>query len=177
MDRRTFVFVLNDGKEYTFAERNREDINYTAMQNKFRKMRINNLYDIYSERTSPSDIEMRDALIFQESGRLYDEREVWIAVMDDYEERSKLAYASFKIINSEVDFDGFKKLIDSLLLNKLLKMIVEIEKEDPALDVDVCSELKITQKQLMNWKKEYPEVYWNIKSVLKKKAEQKSRRK
>lgn len=169
MERKTATMVLNDGREYVFSERNREDVNLTSLQNKYRASRIKQIKEIHSAK---EDLELRDALIFQEWGRMYAESEVWKYVVDDADEKLKLVYASFKINNPAIDLDSFKKLVDNRLVDKLLIAINKLEQEDPALDDDVVRELKVDRKLFVAWKKDHPEVYWAIKNVLKKKAGQ-----
>ena len=50
MERKTAIFFLNDGKEYVFSERNREDINYNEMQNRFRAHRIRQIKEVHAQK-------------------------------------------------------------------------------------------------------------------------------
>lgn len=169
MERKSATMVLNDGKEYTFSERNREDVNLTTLQNKYRASRIKQIKEVHSAK---DELELRDALIFQEWGRMYVDSEVWKFVIDDPEAKMKLVYASFKIANPAINIEAFEKLVDDRLIDKLLIAINKLEQEDPALDDEVVRELKIDRKLFVTWKKDHPEVYWAIKNALKKKAGQ-----
>lgn len=170
MDRKTAIYPLLDGNTYTFSERNREDINYTLMQNKFRESRVKEIIRVISD---PALVELRDGLIFNEFGKVYNSEEVFRYIEDDPEIKLNLAYASFKIKNPDKTIDQFKSLVNDEMISKLLKGINELEQEDPALDEEVCRELKIKKELLLSWKKNYPAVYWSVKKELKKKADQK----
>lgn len=165
MERRTAIFFLADGKEYTFSERNREDINYTELQNKYRASRIRFIQQVHKNNEA-----LMEALIFREWDRLYVNEEVWAYINDDLEEKARLVYASFKIANPAINFESFKKLVNDELISKLSKEISKLEQDDPALDSEVCKELKIENKKFIQWKAEHPEVYWAIKTALKKKV-------
>lgn len=168
MERRTAIFFLSDGKEYEFAERNREDINYTQLQNKFRASRIRQIQDVHKD-----DKEFCQYLIIQEWGRMYYEQEVWRFILDDPEEKIKLVFASFKICNPDVSIDDFRKLVTPKIIDDLLKGIGDLEQDEPALDEEVIKELKIKKEILLKWKEEHPEIYYAVKQNLKKKTEQK----
>lgn len=170
MDRRTATFPLKDGKDYTFSERSREDINYTALQNKFRASRIKQIKEVHCD---PAEKEFRDYLIMQEWSRIYYDQEVWKFVLDDPDEKLKLVYASFKITNPDITQDDFAKLVDGKIVDQLLKGIGELEQEDPALDDEVVKELKVKRDWFIKLKDSHPEIYWTIKKTLKKKVEQK----
>jgi len=171
MDRKTAPYPLKDGKTYVFAERNREDINYTLLQNKYRAARIKEIKTIISD---PADIELRDGLIFNEFSKAYVSDEVFRYIEDDPEMKLELVYASFKIKNPGIALDDFKKLVDDVIIQKLLKAINELEQEEPALDDEVIKELKIKKELFLSWKKDHPEIYWLIKKELKKKADRRS---
>lgn len=171
MERKTAIFFLNDGKEYAFSERNREDINFTELQNKYRAFKVKQIYKLMSELGNE---ELRDALILEEWRKQYSPQEVMVFVNDDADERLKLAFASFRIANPEINIETFKTLIDESILSKILKGIDLIEQDDPALDTEVCKELKLDKKLFIKWKKDHPEVYYAIKKALKKKVDQKS---
>jgi len=169
MDRKTAIYPLLDGKDYTFSERNREDINYTQLQNKYRASRIKAIKETHS---SKDEQEFAQYLIIQEWGRVYYDQEVWKFILDDPEERKRLVYASFKIANADVTFDDFKKLVDEKTVDALIKAVAELEQEDPALDDEVVKELKIKREMFIKWKDTHPEVYWAVKKSIKKKVEQ-----
>ena len=169
MDRKTAPYPLKDNKTYIFSERNREDVNYTALQNKYREHRINELRRLFP---NPIDLELRDGLIYNEFGKMYVQSEVLAFVEDDAESRLHLVYSSFKVKNPQISLEQFKTLVDDTLIVKLLKCIIELEQDDPALDDEVCRELKIKKEVLLNWKKEHPEIYWTVKVELKKKMAQ-----
>lgn len=171
MDRKTATYPLLDGKDYIFSERNREDINYTLMQNRYRAARIKEIKSII---TDPADIELRDGLIFNEFSKAYDSNEVFRYIEDDPEMKLNLVYSSFKIKNQGVTIEDFRKLVNDSVIQKLLKAINELEQEDPALDDEVVKELKVDRKLFLSWKKDHPEIYWLIKRELKKKADRKS---
>ena len=171
MDRKTATYPLLNGKDYTFSERNREDINYTLLQNRYRAARIKEIKTIISD---PADIELRDGLIFNEFSKAYVSDEVFRYIEDDPEMKLELVYASFKIKNPEITLADFKKLVDDAIIQKLLKAINELEQEEPALDDEVIKELKIKKELFLSWKKDHPEIYWLIKKELKKKADRRS---
>jgi len=171
MDRKTAIYPLLDSKDYTFSERNREDINYTLLQNRYRAARIKEIKSIINE---PADIELRDGLIFNEFSKVYDSGEVFRYIEDDPEMKLNLVYASFKIANQGVTLEQFRALVNDAIIQKLLKGINELEQEEPALDDEVVKELKIKRDLFISWKKDHPEIYWLIKRELKKKAAVKS---
>ncbi len=170
MDRKTAIYPLLDGNTYTFSERNREDVNFTALQNKYRASRINQIKQVHNAK---EESEFAQYLIIQEWGRVYYEQEVWKFVLDDPDERKKLVYASFKVANPDITYENFEKLVDAKLVDKLIKAIAELEQDDPALDDEVVKELKVNRQWFVKLKDLHPEVYWAIKSSLKKKVEQK----
>jgi len=171
MDRKTAIYPLLDGKDYTFSERNREDVNYTSLQNKYREHRIKELKRLFPD---PIDLELRDSLIYNEFGKMYIKEEVFAFVEDDADSRLNLVYSSFKVKNPQISLEQFKLLVDDAMVVKLLKCIIELEQDDPALDDEVCRELKIKKNLLLEWKKEHPEIYWLVKIELKKKMAQRS---
>lgn len=170
MDRKTAVYPLLDGNVYIFSERNREDINYTTLQNKYRASRIKQIKEIHGTK---EESEFAQYLIIQEWGRVYYEQEVWKFILDDPDERKKLVYASFRINNPDIPFEQFEKLVDAKLIDNLLKAIAELEQDDPALDDEVVKELKVKREWFIKLKELHPEVYWAIKTSLKKKVEPK----
>ena len=165
MERKTAIFFLNDGKEYVFSERNREDINYNEMQNRFRAHRIRQIKEVHAD-----DKDFAQYLIIQEWGRLYYEQEVWKFILNDFEEKIKLVYASFKIENPSITIEEFRNLVDSKLIDELTKGISDLEQDEPIPDDEVIKELKIKKALFLKWKEEHPEVYWKVKEVLKKKV-------
>lgn len=167
MDRKTAPYPLKDNKTYIFSERNREDINYTLLQNRFREARIKEIKRIIAD---PEMIELRDGLIFNEFSKVYESSEVFKYIEDDAEMKLNLVYASFKIKNPGITIEQFGQLVDDAIIQKLLKAINELEQEEPALDDEVVRELKIKRELLLSWKKDHPEIYWLIKKELKKKA-------
>lgn len=171
MDRKTATYPLLNGKPYTFSERNREDINFTLLQNRFRESRIKEIMRVMSD---PAVVDLRDGLIFNEFSKAYHSDEVFRYVEDDPEMKLNLVYASFKIKNPDVTIEQFKTLVDDAIIQKLLKGINELEQEEPALDDEVAKELKIKRELFVSWKKDHPEIYWLIKKELKKKADRKS---
>lgn len=169
MDRKTATYPLLDGKLYTFSERNREDISFTTLQNKYRAARIKAIKETHNTK---EEAQFAEYLMIQEWSRIYYEQEVWKFVLDDPDERKRLVYASFKIANPDITFDDFRKLVDEKTIEVLLKGIAELEQEDPALDDEVIKELKVKRGWFVNLKDTHPEVYWAVKKSIKKKAEQ-----
>jgi hypothetical protein len=159
MQRKTFSYELLDGKEYTFSERNREDVNFLHYQNLIRASRIKFISD------NVQDDMDRFALLRLEMDKVYSDVEVGIYIMSNPEEVAKLVYASFKIANPGISFEDFKKLVDEKMIKELNELISELERPEEIFDEMITSELGVTQKKLAEWAKEQPALYKWLKKA------------
>ena len=115
--RRNIPVKLNDGKEYLFSERNKEDSDFAALQDRVRKHNMRLIQD------SVTDPEERLTLLAAEMRREYSIQMVLTHIMSDTRELLRIAYDSFKIENKGIDFNDFKELfpIDHIeLMGKML---------------------------------------------------------
>src|ERR1035441_5798546 len=122
--RRTIPVKLLDGKEYLFSERNREDSDFAALQD---KLRTHTLRLIQENITNPEE---RLILLAQEIRRQYTMEAVVMHLMSSTEHLQSMAYDSFKIENGEIDFAGFKKLLPKDSLKMLCDLIIDSEGDD-----------------------------------------------
>lgn len=156
--RKTFVYRLLDGKEYEFSERNREDLNYLVYQNQLRAERCRFIYDNIKDETD------RLALLRLEMEKIYNDVEVGMFILGNYEEQLKLIYASFKVKNN-LSFDEFRKLVDEKMVRELGELIRDIERPEEIFDEVITNELGISQKKLSEWAKEQPRLYKFLKQA------------
>jgi hypothetical protein len=164
MNRKTFPYVLADGKEYLFSERNREDVDYFSYQEALREYNMKLIQRIVE------DTDERIPMMMSEMNKTYSDLQIGVFINSNNEMKLKLIYNSFKIENPSVTFEQFKELVELSSATELLKLINELERDEPAYDEDVCKELKIDKKKLLEWKKDHPEIYNAVKRELKKKA-------
>ena len=164
MIRKTFPFKLTDGKDYDFSERNREDIDYFGYQEALRKYNLK----LLQETVQNEDVLI--PLLMSEMNKVYTDVQIGVYINSNPYEQLKLVYNSFKIINADVSLEQFEKLVKPGQVRELLKLINEIEREEPAFDEDVIKELKVSKKLLLEWKEDHPEIYTAVKRELKKKV-------
>jgi len=159
MERKTFSFKLLDGKEYKFAERNREDIDFGYFQNRLRSERFKFIQENVIDETD------RLALLRLEVDKIYSDQEIGIFILSNLQEQLKLVYASFKVMQPEIPFDEFSKLVNQNLVNELTKLISDLEKPEEIFDDVITKELGITQSKLASWNKEQPALYKWLKKA------------
>jgi hypothetical protein len=164
MIRKTFPFKLKDGKEYVFSERNREDVDYFGYQEALREYNMKFIQKVIV------DPDERIPMMMSEMNKSYSDIQIGVFINSNNEMKLKLIYNSFKIENADITFEQFKELVEETSSSELLKLINELERDEPAYDEDVCKELKIDKKKLLEWKKDHPEIYNAVKRELKKKA-------
>ena len=165
MQRKTFAHPLLDGKTYTFSERNSEDVDYTHLQDKVRKDKV----DWAVENLRKIDEDLCNGIIMQQVNMVYTGEQIMIYIASNPDEIYNLVYSAFKIKN-QLSLDEFKKLVDLPLAKKLLGMINDLEKPDELPDKDCADALGISVKKLVDWNKTQPEVYRWLKANVKKKT-------
>jgi len=160
-DRREFPETLSDGKEYTFAERNFEDVDIAALHERTRKAMARfarehfdkeNLFahEMQILRITPTDQEMGSYL-------------------GTTKEIKRSCYDSFKISNEKISFEEFDKLLPDKNVNDVMDKIIEIEFQEKISDADLAKETGVTLELLARWKKELPQLYFYISRNVKKK--------
>jgi len=166
MKRKTFAYPLLDGNTYIFSERNQEDVDYSLLQDKVRKSKV----DWAVQNLRKIDEDLCNGIIMQQVNMVYDAQQIMIYIASNPEEIIKLVYSSFKLKNTK-DYEEFKKLIDLPMGKKLLEMINDIEKTEELPDKECAEALGITVKKLIGWNKTQPEVYRWLKQNVKKNTE------
>ena len=121
--RSTIPIKLNDGKEYLFSERNREDADYYALQELLRKHNYTEIQDFIKDKDNQL------TLLLVEQKREYSNKELSIFISSNQETQRKFCYDSFKLGNKDVDFTGFSALIDSEDVSRIFKLINELESD------------------------------------------------
>lgn len=166
--RRQFKTKLADEKEYTFAERNKEDVDFSHLQEAVRQAAFDRIKN-YQEKKLINE-EIADALRITEFSKVYNDVQISAYINSTNEEILKLVYSSFKIYNPEIDFENFKKITPIALAKRILNDINEIEKGEPLDDKDCASILKMKVSDFKKLAKEQPDAYQYLKFNLKKKT-------
>lgn len=162
--RRTIPIILKD-KKYTFAERNKDDMDFFSMQEKVRKKRFEFI------QTNVKDPDNQVALLMTEINKVYSNTEIGMFIGSDPEELKRICYDSFKIENPEVKFEKFIELLDEGQEQTISKMIFELEAEQQLSPEEIAKELSIDKAKLKDWKTTQPELYGFILKRIKKKGE------
>lgn len=164
MERKTINIKLDDGKEYIFSERNDEDNNYFALQRKTRRAKLRQIQEDVIDKDNQLAMLMRE-----QERSAYSQNDLMEYLFSDVDEMYQMAYDSFKIENSNVTLDEFKKLCSEKKLRDIMKLINELEVKYEVSDAEICEIINIKLDKLNNWKEEQPNLYKFLKYGLKKK--------
>lgn len=151
MKRREINIELADGKEYTFSERNKEDSDFSALQDRIRKHKIKFIQE------NVTDPENQSVLMMQQINKFYDAQEVGSYLAGNKEEISRMCYDSFKIKN-DLSYDQFLKLVEGKITT-VYKLLNELEKEEPLTVEEAAKEIRIKPETIKKWKDEFPQLY------------------
>lgn len=124
MKRKTVDIKLSDGKLYVFSERNREDIDYSALAEELRRINLKIIQD------SVTDKDQQLALMLTEMKRVYSPVEISFLLLNKLEHQLKMAYDSFKIANEKTSIKRFEELTKGIDLPKVCLLINSIEGND-----------------------------------------------
>ena len=124
MKRKTVDIKLSDGKLYVFSERNREDIDYSALADELRRINLKIIQD------SVTDKDQQLALMLTEMKRVYSPAEISFLLLNKLEHQLKMAYDSFKIANEKTSINRFEELTKGIDLPKVCLLINTIEGND-----------------------------------------------
>lgn len=122
--RRNIPVKLLDGKEYLFSERNKEDSDFEALQDKLRK---HTLRLIQESVTNPEE---RLILLAHELRHEYSIESVITHLMSSTDALLSIAFDSFKIANPGIGFEEFKKIFPMDDLKVLSDLIFQLEGND-----------------------------------------------
>lgn len=164
--RKQFKTKLSDGKEYIFAERNKEDVDFSHLQEATRQASFERIKN-YQDKKLINE-EMADALRVTEFGKVYNDMQISSYINSSNEEILKLVYSSFKVYNPEIDFEKFKQLLNVPQAKSILNDITELEKGEPMEDKECASILKMKLENFKKLAKEQPGAYQYLKYNLKK---------
>ena len=168
MEPRRTIPVTLKGKEYTFSERNKDDMDFFSMQEKVRKKRFKFIQE------NVADPDTQTALLMTEINKIYSNSEIGIFISSDRDELKKICFDSFKIENPDVKFEQFLKLLDEGQEQTISKLIFELETEEHLTPKEIAKELNIDEAKLADWKRTQPELYGFILKRIKKKGKQSS---
>lgn len=163
MKRETFQYKLKDGKEYTFSERNKEDVDYSYLYGKIRAYH----FKFLQENVTSEEIML--PLLMQEMNKVYSGYEISEYLAMHPEHYQETVYNSFKIANPEVSIDDFKKICDEGTAKLLLEMISKIEIKQELNESEIAEVLHCKKELIERWKTEQPELYRYLSHSLKKK--------
>jgi len=169
--RKQFKIKLLDGKEYLFAERNKEDIDFSHLQEEVRISVFERIKQYEDEKRVAK--EMADDLRYVNFQKVYSEIEISAFIASHPDEITRLVYVSFKINNPAVTFEAFKKMVDAPLAKKILSDINELERGEPLPDKDCANSIGMNFEKFKALAKTQPEVYHFLKHNLKKSPEKK----
>lgn len=165
MKRKSIKIKLADGKQYIFAERNKEDIDISYMQEALRESVFDRLKK-YQEDKRITEA-MADDLRYVNFSKIFTDADINAYIASTPAEIFKLVYASFKIENKST-LDEFIKLVDLPKAKKILNDINELERGDPLTDKECAEEMGMGLVKFKNLKKTQPETYWWLKYNVKK---------
>jgi hypothetical protein len=166
MKRKSFKLQLLDGKEYIFSERNMEDLNLAYLQDKIRADKVK----FIQENIKNEDLQM--PLLMQEMRAMYGAEEMAAYISSHKEEQTIMVYNSFKIENPEVSIEVFKPLVNEPLVQKLEKLIQELEKDEDINEKEIAFSLGVPEAKVISWRNEQPQVYNALKKTVKKNMSQ-----
>jgi len=124
VERKEIKVKLADGKEYLFSERNKEDVDYSVLQDKVRATRFK-----FLQENIPNEERLLTLLMF-ESKRVYSESEIRLFLFSNNDELRRFAYDSFKVKNNSIPFEDFKKLLPVEDVPKVIKIINLLETDE-----------------------------------------------
>jgi hypothetical protein len=119
--RRSIPVKLLDGKEYLFSERNKEDSDFAALQDRVRK---HNMRLIQDSVTVPEE---RLTLLAAEMRREYSIQMVLTHIMSSTGELLRVAFDSFKIENPGISFEEFHDIFPADDVEILSNLIIQLE--------------------------------------------------
>ncbi len=120
MERKSISYKIGE-TEYIFSERNREDVSLSSLQEKVRAQK----FKFIQENVKDSDQQL--ALLMDEMKKFYSSREIVLYVFSNQDEMYKAAYDSFKLKQTNIPFEEFKKKIPSGELIKIIELINQLE--------------------------------------------------
>lgn len=118
MKRKTINIKLNE-QDFLFSERNREDVDMFAIQEKIRKKKIEFIQNNVNE-------ENQLPLLIAEMDKFYKDRDIIQYLASDPEEKFKAGYNSFKLGNPQISFEQFKDLAKDKI-DEILKLVTKLE--------------------------------------------------
>ena len=119
--RRTIPVKLLDGKEYLFSERNKEDSDFAALQDRLRKHNLKLIQD------SVTDPEERLVLLAAEMRREYALETVITHIMSSTEHLLQIVFDSFKIANPGIGFNEFRNIYPDNDVKMMGELIIQLE--------------------------------------------------
>lgn len=132
--RRSIKIKLKDGNEYSFSERNKEDVDYVKIQDRIRTKKAEWINATYN------DEDQRNMLLIAITTMIFPPEVMSYYMMNDMSLLKEIAFDSFKIANKGITIEQFNNLIDSNQILEIHKIINELESESTA---DIESELNI----------------------------------
>lgn len=123
MERKNFELKLQDGKFYTFSERDRRDKDFSTATAAFVKEKLRIIQESVTERDE------RLALMMYEMKREHSVEEVSKFVASSTSAMMTLCYDSFKIANPNIPFDDFSKLFSPESVLTTIELIHQVEGE------------------------------------------------
>ena len=127
MQRRKIQIKLGE-KEYTFSERNKEDVDFNALQDKVRAQKFKFIQE------NVRDVDNQVALLTLEMRQIYTPEELGQYVFGNKGEQLKMIYDSFKIENPNIKFEEFQQMISAEEINKIACLVNELESDVEATD-------------------------------------------
>lgn len=121
---RKIINIKIGEKEFTFSERNKEDVDFNALQDKLRAQKFKFIQE------NVKDAETQIALLSMEMKKVYSAQEIGVFFFSNREEKLKMIFDSFKIANPDVKFEDLKKIIPDADVDRITKIINELESEE-----------------------------------------------
>jgi hypothetical protein len=120
MERKSITIKVGES-EYIFSERNREDVCFSALQERIRARKFKFIQE------NVKDSENQLALLMDEMKKFYNKNEIALYIFSDTEELYKSAYDSFKLRQPIISFEEFKKKISEKEIMNIVELINKLE--------------------------------------------------
>lgn len=162
--KRKFQYTLPNKEVFDFAERNREDSDFSRLQEGIKK----NRFEFIQKNVTDPDNQL--PLLLAEMNKIYSPVEMGAFINGNTEEKRRICFDSFKLLNPGVGRDEFNKKFSDADIASIYVLLLELERPDPISDDEIVAALGITFDQLNSWKEEQPALYKMMKDNVKKKA-------
>lgn len=120
--RREIEIKLADGKKYIFSERNKNDMDFAALQEKVRKAQVNFIQDNIKN----GDNQL--ALLMAEMNKVYSDEQVNLFIYSCPDEIKNILFDSFKIKN-DLPIEKFKELIPDEKAREFSDLLLALESD------------------------------------------------